>query len=110
MGELAANLSGVTIGTIIKVIGLLKDNRFDQERKRADAAEAKIAEAQAKTAVADADLQQERERADRERELAEHYLSELERFRERYEKTTEVFIQLLRERDGNHPPSPGSTG
>ncbi len=100
---LAANLSGVTIGTIIMVIGFLKDNRLDQERKRADAAvaqvvelRAKIAASQVEAASAQAQVQEERERADR-------YLAELERYRESYEKTTEALIQLLRERDGNHP-------
>ena len=103
VGALAANLSGVTIGTIIMVIGFLKDNRLDQERKRADAAvaqvvelRAKIAASQVEAASAQAQVQEERERADR-------YLAELERYRESYEKTTEALIQLLRERDGNHP-------
>ena len=108
-GALAANLSGVTLGSIIMVIGFLKDNRVDQERKRADherkraeTAEAKIAEEQLKAAVAETKAQQESERAER-------YLAELERFRESYEKTTKALIQLLQERDGNHPPNPGST-
>ena len=107
---LGANLSGVTIGTIIMVIGFLKDNRLDQERKRADAAVAQVTELQAKiaasevvTAAAQAQVQEERERADR-------YLAELERYRETYQKTTEALIQLLQERNGNRPPNPGSTG
>ena len=99
---LATNLSGVTLGTIIMVIGFLKDNRLDQALKRADEAEAKISEAQVKTAVAEAMIKQERERADFERERAERYMAELERFRESYEKTTEALIQLLQERNGNH--------
>ncbi|MDE2786930.1 MAG: hypothetical protein OXL37_09735 [Chloroflexota bacterium] len=102
LGALAANLSGVTIGTIIMVIGFLKDNRLDQERKRADNAIAEAAVATAKAAAAEVVIQQERERADR-------YLAELERFRESYERTTEALIQLLRERNGNHPPNPDPT-
>lgn len=100
---LAANVSGVTIGTIIMVIGFLKDNRLDQERKRADDAVVEAAAATAKAAAAEIAIQQERERADR-------YLAELERFRESYEKTTEALIQLLQERDGSHPPNTGTTG
>ena len=61
------------------VIGFLRDNRSDQALKRADDAEAKVAEAQTKTAVAEALMQQERERADR-------YMFELEHYRESYEK------------------------
>ena len=99
---LGANLSGVTIGTIIMVIGFLKDNRLDQERKRADDAVAKAAAATAKAEAAEVVIQQERERADR-------YLAELERYRETYQKTTEALIQILRERNGNRPPNPGST-
>ena len=102
---LAANLSGVTLGSIIMVIGFLKDNRVDQALKRAEVAEAKIAEAGVKTAVAEALMQQERDRADREKERADRYMAELERYRESYEKTTEALIQLLQERDGNHPPN-----
>ena len=83
------------------VIGFLRDNRLDQALKRADDAEAKVAEAQTKTAVAEALMQQERERANQ-------YVAELERYRESYEKTTDALIQLLQERDGNHPPNSGS--
>ena len=92
------------------VIGFLKDNRVDQERKRADTAEAQIAEAGVKTAVAEALMQRERERADREQERADRYMAELERYRESYEKTTEALIQLLQERDGNHAPNSDSMG
>ena len=106
---LGANLSGVTIGTIIMVIGFLKDNRLDQERKRADAAVAQVTELQAKiaasevvAAAAQAQVQEERKRADR-------YLAELERYRETYQKTTKALIQILQERNGNRPPNPGST-
>ena len=80
LGALAANLSGVTIGTIIMVIGFLKDNRLDQERKGADDAIAEAAVATAKAAAAEVVIQQERERADR-------YLAELERYRESCERT-----------------------
>ena len=92
------------------IIGFLKASRLDQERKRADDAvaqvvelRAKIAASQVETAAAQAQIQKERERADR-------YFADLERFRESYERTTETLIQLLRERDGNNPPNPGSTG
>ena len=108
VSTLATNLSGVTLGTVIMVIGFLKDNRLDQERKRADdaiteaaAATAEAAVATAKAAAAEVVIQHERERADR-------YLAELERFRESYERTNEALIQLLRERDGNNPPNSGS--
>ena len=99
--SLATNLSGVTLGIIIMVIGFLRDSRLDQALKRADTAEAKIVEAQVKTAVAEAMIKQERERADLEHERAERYLAELERYRESYERTTETLIQTLREINAN---------
>ena len=54
VGALAANLSGVILGSIIMIVGFLKDSRLDQERKRADTAEAKVATAQSKVAAAEA--------------------------------------------------------
>ena len=92
--SLATNLSGVTLGTIIMVIGFLRDSRLDRALKRADSAEGKIAEAETRAAVATAIAEQERERAER-------YLAELERYRESYERTTETLIQTLREINAN---------
>lgn len=48
LGALAANLSGVTIGTIIMVIGFLNDNRLYQEGKHADDAVAQVVELRGK--------------------------------------------------------------
>ena len=77
------------------VIGFLKDNRLDQERKRADEAvaliaelQAKVAESQVEAAVAQAAVRQERERADR-------YFAELEKMRESYARATEMILQHL---------------
>ena len=106
---LGANLSGVTIGTIIMVIGFLKDNRLDQERKRADAAVAQVTELQAKIAASEVAATAAQAQVQEERERANRYLAELERYRETYQKTTEALIQILRERNGNRPPNSGST-
>ena len=106
---LGANLSGVTIGTIIMVIGFLKDNRLDRERKRADAAVAQVTELQAKIAASEVAATAAQAQVQEERERANRYLAELERYRETYQKTTEALIQLLQERNGNRPPNPGST-
>ena len=106
---LGANLSGVTIGTIIMVIGFLKDNRLDRERKRADAAVAQVTELQAKIAASEVAATAAQAQVQEERERANRYLAELERYRETYQKTTEALIQLLQERNGNCPPNPGST-
>ena len=49
--KLATNLSGITLGSVIMVVGLIRDKRFsesqaevDKQRKRADTAEATIAQ------------------------------------------------------------------
>ena len=72
----AANLSGVTIGGLIMVLGFLRDSRVEEERKRTAAAEA----------------QAERERADR--------------IIERYQAATEALIKRLEELNGNSRSKP----
>ena len=92
-GTIAANLSGVTIGGMIMVIGFLRDSRVE-------AAEARVAEAEAR-----ADLERERAaaaeaRAERERERSDRML-------ERYEAATNAIIKRLDELNGagNAPPA-----
>lgn len=85
-GTIAANLSGVTIGGMIMVIGFLKDARVEDERKRTAAAEARADAAEA--------------RAERERERSDRML-------ERYESATNALIKRLDELNGagNAPPA-----
>lgn len=94
-GTIAANLSGVTIGGMIMVIGFLRDSRVE-------AAEARVAEAEAR-----ADLERERAaaaeaRAERERERSDRML-------ERYEAATNALLKRLDELNGagagNAPPA-----
>ena len=68
---LAANLSGVTLGGFIMVIGFLRDNRLEQERKRTEAAETLAKEERKRTEAAETLAKEERERANRERERAD---------------------------------------
>ena len=84
------------------VIEFLKDDRLDQERQRADVAEAKATEALAQAAAAEIALQQERKRADREREIAERLSAELGHLRRAYMNATEAIVQYLQERQRNH--------
>ena len=87
---LAANLSGVTLGGIIMVIGFLRDNRLEQERKRTEAAET-LAKQERERA------DRERERADREQERADRLMSELLARQER-DDAMEARIRRLEER------------
>ena len=84
---LVGNLSGLTLGGVIMVIGFLRDNRLEQERQRTEAAEARA--------------EQERERADRERERADQLLTELLETRQ-YQDAMEARLRHLEERiDGD---------
>ena len=80
---LVGNLSGLTLGGVIMVIGFLRDNRLEQERQRTEAAEARA--------------EQERERADRERERADQLLTELLETRQ-YQDAMEARLRHLEER------------
>lgn len=119
---LATNLSGVTLGTIIMVIGFLKDNRLEEERKRtererkrAETAEAEIRAAEIRAQVAETKAEHEkelahaeRERAQQQQERAEHLLDELNQARERYERAADAIIQHLRDQNGARTPEPES--
>ena len=97
---LAANLSGVTLGGIIMVIGFLRDNRLDQERKRTEAAETLAKEERERANQERKRANQERERADREQERADRLMSELLARQER-DDAMEARIRRLEERLNN---------
>ena len=97
---LAANLSGVTLGGIIMVIGFLRDNRLDQERKRTEAAETLAKEERERANQERKRANQERERADREQERADRLMSELLARQER-DAAMEARIRRLEERLNN---------
>lgn len=107
---LVANLSGITIGSIIMVIGFFRDNRLvqeqertAQERQRADAAEARAADERQR---ADARAAEERKRADaaeariqEERKRADRLADEMAVVRQQYTDATEALIKRLQELD-----------
>ena len=98
VGTIAANLSGVTIGGLIMVIGFLKDSRVEEERQRTEAERQRAAAAEARTAAAEARAERERERADR--------------MLERYEAATAALLKRLDELNGggnNRPGGPDSS-
>ena len=115
---LVANLSGITFGGLIMVIGFLKDHRLEEERERTKAEQERTKAEQERTKAerertkaeqerADrerARADQERERADEARAHADYALSELNRLRAEYETATKALIQRLEELNGN--PSP----
>ena len=111
ISAMAANLSGMSIGGLIMVLGFIRDGRVEEERKRTEEerqrtadAEAKAQEATIKAATATAQLELERERANAqlqlERERAAAAEARAERLMDRYEAVTEALIRRLEERNG----------
>ena len=110
---LIANLSGITIGSIIMVIGFLRDNRLEQERqrteqaqRRADAAEARVLEEskraeteRERAAQESARAAQESARADQERERIDRLMGEMNAVHQRYADATEAIIKRMQELD-----------
>ncbi len=110
---LIANLSGITIGSIIMVIGFLRDNRLEQERqrteeaqRRADAAEARVLEERRRAetereraAQESARAAQESVRATQERERVDRLLDEMNAVHQRYADATEAMIKRMQELD-----------
>ena len=117
---LIANLSGITIGSIIMVIGFLRDNRLEQERqrteeaqRRADAAEARVleerkraetereraAQESARATQESARAAQESARAIQERERIDRLLDEMNAVHQRYADATEAMIKRMQEID-----------
>ena len=89
---LVANLSGITIGSIIMVIGFLRDNRLEQERQR-------TAQAQQRAEAAEASIAEERKRAETERERADRLLGEMNAIHQRYADAADAIIKRLQELD-----------
>ena len=110
---LVANLSGITIGSIIMVIGFLRDNRLEQERQRtaqaqqrAEAAESRILEERQRAEIERERATQEREnavrereRATQERERADRLLGEMNAVHQRYADAADAIIKRLQELD-----------
>ena len=126
--KLATNLSGITLGSVIMVVGLIRDKRFtdaqaeaNKQRKRADTAEASIAQVNQKAALAvqqaeqaaelaaqqaEQAVQQAAQQAELERLRAQKAEAELARVRAEYEAETRARLRRLEEAAGLAPPEP----
>ena len=94
---LAANLSGVTLGGFIMVIGFLRDNRLEQERKRTVAAETLVKEERKRTEAAETLAKEERERTAAAETLAKEERERANRERERADREQERADRLMSE-------------
>ena len=79
---LAANLSGVTIGGIIMVIGFLRDSRLEEERRRAEEAQKLAKEAQEAAEAQRSRAKEAQEAAEAQRSRAEAAEARIEQERE----------------------------
>ena len=112
---LVGSLSGITLGGVFMVIGFIRDNRLDQERKRtdqerkrADTAEARVQQERERADTAEARIQQERERAAQERERADQLLTELLETR-KIQDAMEARLRHLEERVNGNAPGTDAT-
>lgn len=107
VGTVSANLSGMSIGGLIMVLGFIRDGRIEEERKRTaeerkrtETAQARTAVAEARAAAAEARIEREKERAEQERARAEAAEARTDRLIERYQAATEALIRRLEELNG----------
>ena len=113
LNKLAANLSGISVGTVIMVVGLIRDKRVDdarketsRERQRADKAEAAIAKATREAELSRQQAEQAREQAEQERLRARKAEAELARVRAEYDTEVLARIRRLEEFTGMRAPAP----
>ena len=113
LNKLAANLSGISVGTVIMVVGLIRDKRVDDARKetnkqrqRADKAEAAIAKATREAELSRQQAEQAREQAEQERLRARKAEAELARVRAEYDTEVLARIRRLEEFTGMRAPAP----
>ena len=94
VSTLAANLSGVTIGGIIMVIGFLRDSRLDEERKRTEEAHRRAEEAQTRAEEAQTRAEEEHNRAEQQRQRAEAAEARIQEERERMDGYVRELMRL----------------
>lgn len=104
LNKLAANLSGISFGTVIMMVGLIRDKRVadaqaeaNKQRQRADKAEAAITQANQQ-------VEQASQQAEQERLRAQKAEAELARVRAEYEAEVLDRIRRLEEFTGMAAP------
>lgn len=115
LNQIITSLSGVTLGGVIMVLGLLRDSRLDDERKRTKSAEeaAKSAQEDAKSAQQDAKSAQQatksaQEEAKQQRIRAERAEAELAHLRAENQFAAVLDrLRRLEELNGISGPDPG---
>lgn len=115
LNQIITSLSGVTLGGVIMVLGLLRDSRLDDERKRTKSAEeaAKSAQEEVKSAQQEAKSAQQatksaQEEAKQQRIRAERAEAELTHLRAENQFAAVLDrLRRLEELNGISGPDPG---
>ena len=109
LNKLVANLSGVTFGGVIMLLGFLRDKRLDDERKRTATAEAAVKTAHAEVKTAQNEAKTAQEEAAQQRLRAERAEAELQRLRaEQDADSIAERLRRLEELNGIADPEPDS--
>ena len=116
LNKLVANLSGVTFGGVIMLLGFLRDKRLDDERKRTATAQVETKNAKEETKTIQAELKTVRaeaktaqEEAAQQRLRAERAEAELQRLRvEQDAGSIAERLRRLEELNGIADPEPDS--
>ena len=117
LAPIITTLSGNFLGGFALVLGILRDDRSEKQRKRAEKAEGENeklkqenAKYQRQYELAQQQAEQERGRANEERDRAERAEAELQRVRAEREREMEERIRRLEAFTGLTPPEAADAG
>ena len=106
LNKLAANLSGISLGTVIMVVGLIRDKRADEARKETNKERQRADKAEAAVATANQEAELSRQQAEQALLRAQTAEAELARVRAEYESEVLARIRRLEEFTGMRTPEP----
>ena len=106
LNKLAANLSGISLGTVIMVVGLIRDKRVDEARKETNKERQRADKAEAAVATANQEAELSRQQAEQALLRAQTAEAELARVRAEYESEVLARIRRLEEFTGMRTPEP----
>ena len=106
LNKLAANLSGISLGTVIMVVGLIRDKRVEEARKETNKERQRADKAEAAVATANQEAELSRQQAEQALLRAQTAEAELARVRAEYESEVLARIRRLEEFTGMRTPEP----
>lgn len=108
LNQIITSLSGVTLGGVIMVLGLLRDSRLDDERKRTKSAEEAAKSAQEEVKSAQNEAKSAQEEAKQQRIRAERAEAELAHLRSENQFAAVLDrLRRLEQLNGISGPDPG---